>query len=111
LWFSPVSTVCLSERAIPVDVACDGTAGRVTERNLPPAMRLLVGAFGVGVLALGLIVATAELQRAYQGAPPGPAILAAAVCLLIAFSGASLVSSAARGRITLRRTVRRPPAK
>jgi len=74
-------------------------------------MRLLVGAFGVGVLAVGLIVATAEFERTYQGAPPGPAILAAAVCFLVAVSGASLVRSAVRGRITLRRPGRRPPTK
>lgn len=74
-------------------------------------MRLLVGAFGIGVLALGLLLAAAELYRAYHDAPPVPAILLAAACVLVAVSGASLVRSALRGRITLRRVRRRPSTK
>jgi len=74
-------------------------------------MRLLTGAFGVGVLALGLLLAAAEVLGAYQGAPPVAPILAAAACVLAAAGGASLVLSAVRGRITLRRVGRRPSAK
>ena len=83
----------------------------MTERRLTPAMRVLVGAFGVAVLALGLLVAAVELHRAYQGARSVPAFLAAAVCVLLAVSGASLLRSALRGRITVRRVARRPSAR
>jgi hypothetical protein len=74
-------------------------------------MRLLVGAFGVSVLALGILLAAIELLGAYRGAPPVPGILAAAACVFVSVGGASLVRSALRGRITLRRVRRRPSAK
>jgi hypothetical protein len=83
----------------------------VTERRLTPALRLLVSAFGLGVLALGLLLAAVELLGAYYGASPVFAILAAAACILVAVGGASLVRTALRGRITLRRVTHRRSAK
>jgi hypothetical protein len=71
-------------------------------------MRLLVGAFGLGVLTLGLLLAAREVLRAIRGAAPVPAVLIAAACGLVAVGGASLVRSALRGRIPLRRIRRRP---
>jgi hypothetical protein len=59
------------------------------------------------VLALGLLLAATEVLGASHGAPPVTTFLTAAACILVAVGGASLVRSALRGRITLRR-IRRP---
>jgi len=84
-----------------------GVEAQVTERCLTPAMRLLVGASGMGVLALGSLLAVTEVLGASRGAPLVPAVLIAAACVLVAVGGASLVRSALCGRIRLRR-IRRP---
>lgn len=75
----------------------------MSERTLGPAMRLLTGVAGAAVFALGLVLAAAELRAAYLGSPLAPTVLVAAGCLFAAVGGASLVRSALRGRIALRR--------
>ena len=81
------------------------------ERSLSPAMRVLAGAFGVGVLGLGLLLAATELRWAYRGAPLAPALLMAGGCGLAAVGGGALVRGAIRGRMAVRRTRFRPAAK
>ena len=44
-----------------------GSESRMNERKLSRGMRVLVGAFGAGVLALGLLLAAVELRWAYLG--------------------------------------------
>jgi hypothetical protein len=66
-------------------------------------MRLLVGAGGTAVFALGVLLALREIRSAMFGAPQLPALLVAAGCALVAVGGASLVRSALQGRIALRR--------
>ena len=88
-----------------------GSESRMNERKLSRGMRVLVGAFGAGVLALGLLLAAVELRWAYLGAPRVPTLLAAVACGLVAVGGGSLLRSAVRGRIALRRIRHRPVAK
>jgi hypothetical protein len=66
-------------------------------------MRALVGTAGAGVLSLGILLALREVRSAIRGAPLAPALLVAAGCGLVAVGGASLLRSAVRGRIALRR--------
>ena len=80
----------------------------MTERRLGPAMRWLVGVSGAGVLALGVFLAAINVQRAAHGASAMLALPTAAACVFVAVGGASLLRSALRGRIALRRIRRRP---
>ena len=62
-------------RVVPPWPRAEGHETQVTERRMTPAMRLLVGTFGIGVVALGLLLATTEVFGASRGAPAVPAVL------------------------------------
>jgi hypothetical protein len=78
------------------------------ERALGWGLRVLLGVLGAAALVAGLLVGATELRRLTHGAPPLPALAAAAFCILVVAGGIVLVRGAVRGRIVVRRTRFRP---
>jgi hypothetical protein len=77
------------------------------ERTLNAGMRALLGVIGCTSLVVGIAVAAEEIRLIGDNATVAPALLAAAIAIIVAASGAYIVRGAIRGRIVVRRTSRR----
>jgi hypothetical protein len=74
------------------------------ERPLNATMRTLLGVIGTAAVAGGITVATVQVRAMGRGASLLPALLMAAVAILVAASGMYIIRGAIRGRIEVRRT-------
>jgi hypothetical protein len=74
------------------------------ERTLSAGMRALLGVIGITSLIAGIAVAVAQVRAITYGASVAPALLAAAMAILVAASGTYIIRGAIRGRIIVRRT-------